>query len=56
MKGVISILPFRAVLTNPTLIETNLILNTLFKASIKMGVENNQKFLFVLGVIVFFIV
>ena len=56
MIGVVSILPFMAVLTNPTLIETNLILNTLFKASIKMGVENNQEFLFVLGVLVFFIV
>ena len=53
MIGVVSILPFMAVLTNPTLIETNLILNTLFKASIKMGVENNQEFLFVLGVLVF---
>jgi len=55
MIGVVSILPFMAVLTNPTQIETNLILNTLFKASIKMGVENNQEFLFVLGVLVFFI-
>ena len=50
MIGVVSILPFMAVLTNPTLIEKNLILNTLFKAAIKMGVENNQEFLFVLGV------
>jgi ATP-binding cassette, subfamily B, bacterial PglK len=53
MIGVVSILPFMAVLTNPTLIETNLILNSMFKASAFFGVENNQQFLFILGVFVF---
>ena len=53
MIGVASILPFMAVLTNPGLIETNLILNTMFHASSSFGVENNQQFLFTLGVIVF---
>ena len=53
MIGVASILPFMAVLTNPGLIETNLILNTMFEASSSFGVENNQQFLFTLGVIVF---
>ena len=41
MIGVVSILPFMAVLTNPTLIETNLILNTLFKAYERQKHINN---------------
>lgn len=53
MIGVVSILPFMAVLTNPDLIETNHILNSMFKFSNILGVENNQHFLFVLGVLVF---
>lgn len=46
MIGVASILPFMAVLTNPGLIETNLVLNTMFHASSIFGVENFQQFLF----------
>ena len=53
MIGVASILPFMAVLTNPSLIETNLILNTMFQASEIFGGKNNQHFLFALGVLVF---
>tara|TARA_B110000444_G_C18825148_1_gene589902 strand:- start:169 stop:1962 length:1794 start_codon:yes stop_codon:yes gene_type:complete len=53
MIGVASILPFMAVLSNPSLIETNLILNTMFQVSNIFGVENNQQFLFALGVLVF---
>ena len=55
MIGVASILPFMAVLTNPSLIETNVILNYMFKFSNIFGVENNQQFLFVLGIAVFII-
>jgi ABC-type multidrug transport system fused ATPase/permease subunit len=55
MIGVASILPFVSVLTNPSLIETNLVLNKIFQASIFFGVENNEQFLFVLGVLVFII-
>ncbi len=51
--GVASILPFMAVLTNPELIETNIILNNMFQFSKKFGVENNKNFLFVLGILVF---
>ena len=51
--GVASILPFIAILTNPNLIETNLILNSVFEASKIFGVENNQQFLFILGIFVF---
>ncbi len=53
MIGVASILPFIAVLTNPTLIETNIILNKMFQISKNLGVENNQEFLFTLGILVF---
>ena len=53
MIGVASILPFMAVLTSPILIETNSILNKMFQASSIFGVENNQQFLFALGVLVF---
>ncbi len=53
MIGVASILPFMAVLTNPSLIETNTILNKLFHFSAIIGVENNQQFIFALGVLVF---
>ena len=54
MVGVASILPFVAVLTNPNLIETNSTLNFMFQISNIFGVENNQQFLFTLGVLVFF--
>jgi len=53
MIGVASILPFIAVLTNPDLIETNLFLNNMFKFSNKLGVVNNDQFLFALGILVF---
>ena len=53
MIGVASILPFMAVLTNPSLIETNSILNTVFKTASIFGVESSQQFLFALGVFVF---
>ena len=50
--GVASILPFMAVLTNPSLIETNLILNNMFKFFSLFGVEDNEQFLFASGVFV----
>jgi len=53
MIGVASILPFMAVLTNPNLIETNVVLNIMFQTSKIFGVETNQQFLFALGIIVF---
>jgi len=55
MIGVASILPFIAILTNPSLVETNIILNIIFEASSVVGVENAQQFLFFLGVTVFII-
>jgi len=53
MIGIASILPFVTVLTNPSLIETNSILNRMFQISNNFGVESNLEFLFVLGVVVF---
>lgn len=50
MLGIASIMPLMAVLTNPELVETNLILQSMFKASTIIGIENNQQFLFVLGI------
>ena len=55
MTGVVSIMPFMAVLTNPELIQTNSIINNLFNLSKKIGVETNNQFLFVLGISVFLI-
>ena len=54
MLGAASILPFVAVLTNPNLIETNLILNNIFHYLKTIGIENKQEFLFALGIVVFF--
>jgi len=51
--GVASILPFVAVLTNISLVETNIILNNMFKTSHVFGVETKQEFLFLLGMLVF---
>ena len=51
MIGVASIVPFVAVLTNPSLIETNVSLKNLFQISNKFGDENDQEFVFVPGLI-----
>ena len=51
--GVASILPFMAVLSSPDIIETNKFLNIMFQKSRIFGIENNQDFIFVLGLLVF---
>ena len=53
MIGVVSIMPFMAVLTSPDLIQTNPLINNLFNLSKKFGVENNNQFLFALGISMF---
>ncbi len=53
MIGIASILPFMTVLTNPSIVETNFFLKSMYVSSTKFGVENNQQFLFILGVFVF---
>ena len=44
MIGVASILPFVTVLTNPSLIESNFALSSMFQFSKIFGVEDNQDF------------
>jgi ATP-binding cassette, subfamily B, bacterial PglK len=53
MIGVAFILPFIAVISNPSLIETNFFLNTMFQASSIFGVETKRQFFFSLGVLLF---
>ncbi len=51
--GVASILPFVTVLSNPDIIENNIILSKMFNALKIFGVEDSQTFLFALGILVF---
>ncbi|MDC0469143.1 ABC transporter ATP-binding protein/permease [Candidatus Pelagibacter sp.] len=53
--GVASIMPFIAVLTNPNLIESNILINKLFNYSNLIGVKTNEQFLFTLGLLIFFL-
>lgn len=55
MIGVASILPFIAILTNPDLIETNSILNSIYQTSSIFGVDSHKQFFFVVGMFVFVI-
>lgn len=54
--GVASILPFITVLTNPEIVNSNEILYRLFNLSQKFGIESNDEFLFILGLLVFFVI
>jgi ABC-type multidrug transport system fused ATPase/permease subunit len=51
--GIASILPFISVLANPQIIETNEYLSSIYKASITLGVNSRQQFIFILGIVVF---
>ena len=53
MIGVASILPFIAVISNPELIETNIFLNKLYVFLSIFGIQTNEDFFFILGLIVF---
>jgi ABC-type multidrug transport system fused ATPase/permease subunit len=55
MLGVASILPFIAVLANPSLVETNPILSWVYKFSANLGVGSIEQFLFLLGFLVFIV-
>ena len=46
MLGVVSIMPFMAVLANSEIIETNIYLNTAYLYSNKLGVETKEHFCF----------
>jgi ATP-binding cassette, subfamily B, bacterial PglK len=56
MLGVASIMPFIGVLSNPQIIETNNLLNKLFKTSGVIGIETEQQFIFLLGIVVFVLI
>lgn len=49
--GIFSILPFIAVLSNPNVIETNIILYTFYQKLSIVGVTNKLEFLFILGLL-----
>ena len=51
MLGVASILPFIAVLSNPSIVESNSLLSLLYNQSRYFGVENLNQFLFFLGLV-----
>lgn len=51
--GIVSIIPFIAVLANPDLIETNFLLSKLFDFSKKLGVSNILEFNFLMGIFFF---
>jgi len=53
--GVASILPFIALLTNPQIIETNVILKNIYLFLKSYGIENQQQFLTITGFFVFFL-
>ena len=55
MLGVASIFPFVAIIANPDIVQTNLILNNLFQISNIFGVQSTEKFIFALGILLFFI-
>ena len=53
VAGIASILPFISVLSNPGLVESNTILNSIYKNSFIFGIENHDQFLFILGIFSF---
>lgn len=55
MIGVASIMPFMAVLANPEVVKTNILLKEAYIISKSLGVENIKEFMLALGFIVFFI-
>ena len=55
MIGVASIMPFITVLTNPDIIENNLLLNFMYENSSALGVNNINEFIIALGILVFFV-
>ena len=53
MIGIASILPFIAVLSNPSIVETNIYLNNFYQFFNGVGLKNIDEFLFILGGLVF---
>lgn len=55
LLGIASILPFMTVLSNPSVIETNSIFKSLYETSTFFGAENQNSFVFILGLFLFMI-
>ena len=55
MLGVASIMPFMAVVSNPDVVEGNIILNSAYNLSQQFGVESIDDFMFLFGIAVFLI-
>ena len=55
MIGVLSIMPFMAVLVNPEIVETNFILSSAYKNSNIIGINTKKEFIFLLGIVVFLV-
>ena len=55
MIGVASIMPFMAVLANPEVVKTNILLKEAYIIAKSLGIENIKQFMLALGFIVFFI-
>ena len=53
IAGVLSILPFLFVLTDPSVIETNRIFQTAFEISLNFGIKTNHQFLIFIGILIF---
>lgn len=53
--GVVSIMPFIAILSNPSIIDTNTILKNLFIFLSSFGINSRENFIFLIGIIVFLI-
>lgn len=53
LLGLTSILPFVAMLSDPSIVENNSILNSAYQASSIFGIENKKQFLFFSGVLTF---
>ena len=51
--GIVSIMPFMAVVSNPEIIEKNLFLKNFFQIANNLGIEDYSEFLFSLGILVF---
>ena len=51
--GIASIFPFMSLITNPELLETNIVLIKLYKVATKFGVNNVDDFILVLGILTF---
>ena len=52
MAGILSVLPFLYVLTDPSIVETNKVLKKLFEISLIFGIKTNHEFLLFLGIVI----